>query len=126
MCTANHSFGNGLVVKWKDRPGSCVLNYKDEAGKEVTKYITSGETNSYLLDFGSDLSYATYAVPESNAADTFYVAPAILDNYEDLRSILSTYKTQVHTRSTCSVLSTTVTADTIRWKWTVCQPIPYI
>lgn len=85
-------FGNGLVVKWKDKPGSCVLNYKDEAGKEVTKYITSGEANSYLLDFGSDLSYATYAVPESNAADTFYVAPAILDNYEDLRSILPLLK----------------------------------
>ena len=82
-------FGNGLVVKWKDKPGSCVLNYKNEAGEDVTKYILGSETNSYLLDFGSDLSYATYAVPENNAADTFYVAPVVLDNYDNLRSILS-------------------------------------
>ena len=87
-------FGNGLVVKWKDKPGSCVLNYKNEAGEDVTKYILGSETNSYLLDFGSDLSYATYAVPENNAADTFYVAPVVLDNYEDLRSILSASETR--------------------------------
>lgn len=82
-------FGNGLAVKWKDKPGSCVLKYKNEAGEDITKYILSSETNSYLLDFGSDLSYATFAVPESNAADTFYVAPVKLESYEDLRSILS-------------------------------------
>lgn len=82
-------FGNGLVVKWKEITGNCVLNYKNEAGEDVTKYITSNETNSYLLDFGSDLSYATYAIPESNAADTFYVAPVVLENYEDLRSVLT-------------------------------------
>lgn len=82
-------FGNGLAIKWKDIPGSCVLNYTNEAGKEVTKYIPSTETNSYLLDFGSNLSYATYAAPESTAADTFYVAPIALDTYEDLRSTLT-------------------------------------
>lgn len=82
-------FGNGLAIKWKDTPRSCVLNYTNEAGKEVTKYIPSTETNSYLLDFASDLSYATYATPENTAADTFYVAPIALDTYEDLRSTLT-------------------------------------
>lgn len=82
-------FGNGLAIKWKDISGSCMLNYKNESGKEVTKYIPSTEKNSYLLDFGSDLSYATYAIPESTAADTFYVAPVLINTYEDLRSTLT-------------------------------------
>lgn len=86
-------FGNGLAVKWKDLSGNCMLRYKNEAGEEVTRFIAANETNSYLFDFGADLSYATYAIPEVNAADTFYVAPAVLENYEDLRSILtSTYR----------------------------------
>lgn len=81
-------FGNGLIVKWKDAAGDCVFTYTDENGKKVKAFIPSSEKNTYLKDFGKDLSYATYAVPENNAADTFYVAPVALV-YEDLRPILT-------------------------------------
>lgn len=81
-------FGNGLIIKWKDAAGDCVFNYTDENGKEVKTFVPSSEKNTYLEDFGKDLSYATYAIPENNAADTFYVAPVTLA-YEDLRPILT-------------------------------------
>ena len=82
-------FGNGLVVKWKDIPGDCVLTYKNEAGEEVEKTISSSETNTYLYDFGSDLSYMTRAVPEAGAVDTFAAGPDRLEVYEDLRAVLT-------------------------------------
>ena len=88
-------FGNGLVIKWKDIHGDCFLKYNDENGKTIEKYITAGETNSYLYDYGSELSYATFAVPENTAVDTFYV-DAIALNIQaenDFRSILTTAAT---------------------------------
>lgn len=81
-------FGNGLIIKWEDAAGDCVFNYTDENGEKVKMFVPSSEKNTYLEDFGKDLSYATYAIPENNAADTFYVAPVTLA-YEDLRPVLT-------------------------------------
>lgn len=82
-------FGNGLVIQWKDITGDCVLEYKDEQGVEVEKVVPASETNTYLYDFGSDLSYTTHTVPEAGAVDTFSVGPDRLDSYEDLRTVLT-------------------------------------
>lgn len=50
-------FGNGLVVKWKDKPGSCVLNYKNEAGYNYRS--EKGDDNSPGVDteFGMNIGY---------------------------------------------------------------------
>ena len=84
-------FGNGLIIKWKDAAGDCAFEYTDDSGQNVKKFIPSSEKSTYLEDFGKDLTYATYAIPENNAADTFYVAPVTLA-YEDLRPVLTNIK----------------------------------
>lgn len=81
-------FGNGLIIKWKDAAGDCAFDYTDDNGQRVKKFIPSSEKMTYLEDFGKDLTYATYAIPENNAADTFYVAPITLE-YENLRPVLT-------------------------------------
>ena len=82
-------FGNGLVIQWKDIPGDCVLNYKNAQGDEVEKIVPASETNTYLYDFSSDLTYTSRALPEVGAVDTFTVGPDRLEAFEDLRAVLT-------------------------------------
>lgn len=82
-------FGNGLVIKWKDIPGDCILNYKNESGVYVEKEVPASEVHTYLYDYASDLTYTSSAYPESDAVDVFVVGPDQLEVYEDLRSVLT-------------------------------------
>lgn len=84
-------FGNGLAIRWKDIEGDCTLEYKNELGESITKEISVEETNTYLYDYGSDLTYTTYALPELNAIDAFQAGPNSLEesSIEDLRSVLT-------------------------------------
>lgn len=84
-------FGNGLVIQWKDIPGDCVLNYKDEQGKEVERKVPASEANTYLYDydFSSALTYTSEVFPEAGAVDAFSAGPDVLGDYEDLRPVLT-------------------------------------
>ena len=66
-----------------------MLNYKNAQGDEVEKIVPASETNTYLYDFSSDLTYTSRALPEVGAVDTFTVGPDRLEAFEDLRAVLT-------------------------------------
>jgi hypothetical protein len=88
-------FGNGLAIGWQGTNGVITnLKYKNRYGASVERAVPVA-TNTYLIDFGSDLSFSTSFLPDRNACDTFVTAWSSYSDYVDKHGVLKAGETTV-------------------------------
>jgi hypothetical protein len=77
-CEIAAKFGNGLTIGWRNDDGNILkLVYTSDLGQEVAKMLPLSPSN-FIPDYGSNISYYTYYIPEVTAVDTFSVGPVNL------------------------------------------------